>query len=62
MLKTANTFAIVGTFLLSLAIGGAVFVVGDLLYGVGTATAVAAVVAIGLAWLWFGLPLWRRER
>ena len=60
MLKTANSFAIVGTFLLSLAIGGAVFVVADLLYGVVIAGAVAGVVVAGMAWLWFGLPLWRR--
>lgn len=60
MLKTANTFAIVGTFLLSLAIGGAVFVVADLLYGAGTAAVVAGSVAVFIAWLWFGLPAWRR--
>ena len=62
MLKTANTFAIAGTCLLSLAIGGAVFVVSDLLYGVTTAAAVAAVVVAGMAGLWFALPLWRRAR
>ena len=60
MLKTANTFAIVGTFLLSLSIGGAVFVVADLLYGVGAAAVVAASVAVCIAWLWFVLPVWRR--
>ncbi len=59
MLKTANTFAIAGTFLLSGAIGGAVFVVGDLVYGVAVAALVAGAVAVGIAWLWFGLPLWR---
>ena len=62
MLQTANTFAIVGTVLLSLAIGGVVFVVTDVLYGVGIATAVAATVAVVMARLWFGLPLWRRAR
>ncbi len=60
MLRTANVFAIVGTFLLSLAIGGAVFVVSDLLYGVGAAAGFAAAVSLAIAWLWFGLPLWRR--
>jgi uncharacterized membrane protein len=62
MLKTANTFAIVGTLLLSLAIGGAVFVVSDLLYGVTAAAAVSALVVGGMASLWFALPLWRRAR
>ena len=62
MLRTANRFAIAGTVLLSLAIGGVVFVVGDVLYGVATAAVVAAVVAVVIAWLWFGLPLWRRTQ
>ena len=62
MLQTTNTFAIIGTFLLSLAIGGAVFVVADLLYGVAAAAGFAAAVSVCTAWLWFGLPLWRRAR
>jgi hypothetical protein len=62
MLKTANRFAIVGTLLLSLAIGGAVFVVADVLYGVGAAAAAAGAVSLATAWLWFGLPLLRRLR
>jgi uncharacterized membrane protein len=62
MLKTANRFAIVGTVLLSLAIGGAIFVVGDVLYGVGTAAVAAAAVGIVTAWLWFGLPLLQKLR
>jgi hypothetical protein len=62
MLETANRFAIAGTALLSLAIGGAVFVVGDLLYGVAAAAAFAAGVSVCIAWLWFGLPLVRRAR
>jgi hypothetical protein len=62
MLTTANRFAIAGTSLLSAAIGGAVFVVGDLLYGAGAAAVVAGVVVGATAWLWFGLPLTRRGR
>ncbi|MBA3690087.1 MAG: hypothetical protein H0W82_01590 [Actinobacteria bacterium] len=60
MLRTASTFAIAGTVLLSLAIGGAVFVVADVMYATVTAAGTTAAVAIGVAWLWFGLPLWRR--
>jgi Family of unknown function (DUF6328) len=59
MLKAANVFAIVGTALLSLAIGGAVFVVSDVLYGVRAAAITAGLVTLGMAWLWFGLPLLR---
>ena len=62
MLKTANRFAIAGTLLLSVAIGGAIFVVGDVLYGVPTAAKFAAVVSVLIAWLWFGLPLVQRLR
>ena len=60
MIRTANAFAIVGTGLLSLAIGGAVFVVSDILFGVAAAAVAAGTVAVGTAWLWFGVPLWRR--
>jgi hypothetical protein len=62
MLRSANRFTIAGTALLSLAIGGAVFVVSDVLYGLGVAAAVAAAVAVVTGWLWFGLPVLRRER
>jgi hypothetical protein len=60
MLRTANRFAIAGTGMLSLAIGGAVFLVGDVLYGAGPAAFVAAAVSAVTGWLWFGLPLTRR--
>ena len=62
MLKTSNAFAIAGTALLCLAIGAAVFLVGDLLYGAFTAGVVAAIVATAMAGLWFGVPLWRRTQ
>lgn len=61
MIRTANTFAIAGTVLLTLAIGGAVFVVADLLYATMVAGLTTAVVTAGMAWLWFVLPLWRRS-
>jgi hypothetical protein len=60
MIRTANRFAIAGTALLSLAIGGAVFVVADVMYATEVAGLTTAAVAVVLAWLWFGLPLWRR--
>jgi hypothetical protein len=62
MLRTASRFAIAGTAMLNFAIGGAVFVAGDVLYGAGRAAAVAASVSVVTGWLWFGLPLTRRGR
>ncbi len=38
------------------------FVVGDVLYDAATAGVFAGVVAVGIAWFWFGLPLWRRTQ
>jgi amino acid transporter len=62
MVRTANRFAIAGIATLSLAIGGAVFLAGDMLYGAGPAAGVAAAVSVVTGWLWFGLPLTRRGR
>ena len=62
MLRTASRFAILGTAMLSLAMGGAVFVAGDVLYGAGPAAAGAASVSVVTGWLWFGLPITRRRR
>jgi hypothetical protein len=60
MLRTVNGFAIAGIAMLDLAIGGAVFVASDMLYGAGPAAGVAAAVSVVTGWLWFGLPLTRR--
>jgi hypothetical protein len=62
MLQTANMEAIAGTALLALAIAAAVFLVADVMYGVGIASVAAAVAAAAMAWLWFGLPLSRRVK
>ena len=62
LVRTANRFAIAGIAMLSLAIGGAVFLAGDMLYGAGPAVAVAAAVTVVTGWSWFGLPLTRRGR
>jgi amino acid transporter len=60
MLQTSNRLAIVGTACLAAALGGAVYLVSDLLFktavtGIATATAAAALV-----WFWYGLPVLRR--
>jgi predicted membrane channel-forming protein YqfA (hemolysin III family) len=60
LLRTANHLAIAGTVFLSLAIGGTVFVVADVLHPTSTAAIVASSVFAVMTWLWFGLPLVRR--
>jgi hypothetical protein len=62
MLLTANRLTIAGTVFLALSIGGAVYLIGDFLYGTGPAAVSAGVIAALLAWLWFGLPLTRKIR
>jgi hypothetical protein len=60
LLWVGNRLAIVGTAFLGLAMAGVIFVVTNVLFSVAWAAAVAAVSAAWLAWLWFGLALWRR--
>ncbi|MDP8911321.1 MAG: DUF6328 family protein [Actinomycetota bacterium] len=62
MLKTANVLSIAGTVFLALGMTGVVFLVSDMLFRRGWAAAVAAVIALGFAWFWYGLPLQRRLR
>jgi phosphoglycerol transferase MdoB-like AlkP superfamily enzyme len=62
MLLTANRLTIAGTVFLALSIGGAVYLIGDFMFGAGVASITAAAVAALLAWFWFGLPLFRKLR
>lgn len=62
MLLTSNRLAIAGLVFLALGIGGAVFLITDFLFGGGFAGITTGVLAAGLAWLWFGLPLTRGLR
>ena len=60
LLRTANTFAITGSFFLGIAVTAAVYLVTQRLYG-GGLTAAATAVAVGLViLLWYGIPLTRR--
>ena len=59
MLMTSNRMSIAGLAFLALAIAGAVFLISDVLFGVPAAGLVGGVAAAGLAWLWFGLPIYR---
>lgn len=62
LLLTANRLSITGTVFLAISIGGAVYLIGDVMFGAGIASVSAALVAALLAWFWFGLPLTRKLR
>ena len=57
LLRVANHLTIAGTMLLALAIGGAVFLVSDMLFGVTTASAIAVggLALVGI--VWFVIPI-----
>ncbi|HEX2031198.1 MAG TPA: DUF6328 family protein [Actinomycetota bacterium] len=59
MLLTANRMSVVGLVFLALAIAGAVFVISDMLFGVPAAGIIGGLAAGLLAWMWFGLPVYR---
>jgi hypothetical protein len=62
MLVTSTKLAIAGIVALALAIAGAVFLIGDFMFGFGAAAVSVAAVAACLVWFWFGLPLMRKAR
>jgi hypothetical protein len=62
LLERSNRSAIAGTFVLAIAIVGAVLLVVDMLFSRTQAWVTAGVVALLLAWWWFATPLWQRAR
>lgn len=62
LLLTANRLTIAGSVFLALSIGGAVYLIGDFMFGAGVAWITAALIAALLTWFWFGLPLSRKFR
>lgn len=56
-LKTGNFLTILGLAFLVPAMVGVIFVISDLMFGVGVAAAVTAAIAACFALLWFVLPL-----
>ena len=60
LLVSATRMAIASLVLLLLAVAGAVWVVGDLLYAPTFAWMTAGAMAVWFVWFWFGLPLTRR--
>jgi Family of unknown function (DUF6328) len=63
ILVTSNRLAISGTVVLALALGGAVYLVTDLIFeSVAAVCFVTAATLAFLFWFWYGLPLLRRIR
>jgi predicted membrane channel-forming protein YqfA (hemolysin III family) len=60
LLKSATHMVITSLALLLLAVAGAVFLVGDLLYSSTIAGVVGGLAAAWFVWFWFALPLTRR--
>ncbi|MGH2710721.1 MAG: DUF6328 family protein, partial [Actinomycetota bacterium] len=62
LIHTATRQAIAGTVFLALAVTGTVFLITEVMFGVGAAASVAGVILGTLTWLWYGLPLTRKLR
>jgi hypothetical protein len=62
MLFSATRMAISSLVLLTAAISGVVFLVGDVIWSSPVAGLAGALVAAWFAWFWFGLPLRRATR
>lgn len=60
MLRTANKLAIAGIGSLTVSMGGATFLISDLLYGSWVAALVAGALTAFVAFWWFALPLTRK--
>lgn len=62
LLVTSTRLSIVGIAVLAVAVAGAVYLIGDLLFGAGVAAVAAGAIGAALVWFWFGLPLSRKAR
>jgi predicted membrane channel-forming protein YqfA (hemolysin III family) len=62
MLQTSNRLAIAGTVFLAAAIIAVVYLVTDLIFGLGATLVATLLATILFGWLWYGLPLVRRLR
>ena len=60
MLRLSNTFAIVGLALLTVAMASVVFLITNVLYGLGAAIPVGIAVLVVLGFSWFAVPVFRR--
>lgn len=62
MLRTGGRLATGGLVSLGVSMTAVVFLITDLLFGVGGAATISGVLAAVLLWLWYALPLSRRLR
>jgi hypothetical protein len=62
LLRLSNRMAIAGLIFLALALGGAVFLVADVLFGTASAAVTAGATAALIGGLWFVAPLVRSLR
>jgi hypothetical protein len=61
ILKTSNALAIAGAAFLAVGMSAAVFLIADILFGVPWAALTSGIIAAGIVWFWYGLPLLRRD-
>jgi amino acid transporter len=59
MLFTSNKLMIAGIGFVAVSMTGVVFVITDVLFGIGLASVITAVVTAWFLWFWYGLPLSR---
>jgi Family of unknown function (DUF6328) len=62
LVTTGNRFAIVAMVLVTIGLTGILLLISNVLFGGVTAAIVAVVALVGVATLWFGVPLRRRRR
>jgi uncharacterized protein DUF6328 len=62
MLEIGNRLTIAGMTFLAVAMTAVVLLISDLLFSSGPAIVVAAAVALGFGWFWYGLALRGRVR
>ena len=59
MVRKGNREAIAGSVAISIAFTGVIYLVTDLVFGTGQAIAAAAAFFALIAWLWWGIALYR---
>jgi NADH:ubiquinone oxidoreductase subunit 6 (subunit J) len=62
LVTISNRYAIIGLGVLGTAIGGALFLIGDYLYGTATTVIVTGAIGSVFVTVWYVLPLYRRSQ
>ncbi len=61
VLFTSNRLLIAGSVFLALAMTGTVFLIGEVMFGLGPGAVAAAATAVWFVWFWYVLPLVQRR-